>query len=397
MDDFQRLLQPSVQAFLLAQEGHDAATLALRGSPFAGIPTTELITQLAGRQKAKTKLPLWFGTPEILYPPGQSMEQCSSEAASRFKSSLVEGAVFADLCSGFGVDAYFMSKRFAAGYSVEANADLLRLQAHNLGRLRGKNLTYVRDTAANFLRTVTAPLDWIYLDPSRRKGSKRVRRFEDCEPNVIALMDDLLRAAPRVMIKASPMLDITAGINSLKSVSRVIVVEHEHECRELIFILNRDFEGEPVIESVVLMPDREPARFSSTPSEEASATISFSDPQEWIYEPSPALLKAAPFRLLASRFGLRKLAPNTHLYTSDVLVPGFPGRVFRRIIAVKPSPGAVRPHFPEGMALAISRNHPLSAEALLKKCKLRQGGTRYLIALRGRTQAFVLVAEKLLS
>jgi hypothetical protein len=62
---------------------------------------------------------------------------------------------------------------------------------------------------------------------------------------------------------------------------------------------------------------------------------------------------------------------------------------------VKPDPSAVKQYFPGGRALAVSRNHPLAAEQLLKKCKLKPGGTRYLIALRGRRKNFPMVAEHL--
>lgn len=388
------LLLREVQEYIRLHLAEDTRLLALCRSPFPGLSMSSVAEQIAGYQKARQKLPAWCGTVGILFPKPLALEQCSSEATARFKASCMQGSSFADLTSGFGVDAYFMSDRFDTGISAEIDQDLIELQRHNHYLLGCRNLTYVHQSAAEFLKNSEREFDWIYIDPSRRTESKRRFRFEDCKPDVVSLLPALFRLAPNVLIKASPLLDITAGIAALRGVRKVIAVEQGGECRELLFLLDRSYSGEVEIEASVLDTGYS---LGFAKSEEAIAPIVYSDPSDFLYLPSAALQKAGAFRLLADRFALGKLAPNTHVYTSADKVNGFPGRTFRVLAKVKPDPSAVRQYFPGGRALAVSRNHPLAADQLLKKCKLKPGGTRYLIALRGCRKNFLMVAEHLLT
>ena len=93
------------------------------------------------------------------------------------------------------------------------------------------------------------------------------------------------------------------------------------------------------------------------------------------------MMKAGCFRLPAIRFGLKKLHRNTHLYTSDTLVPNFPGRVFE----VKNIDGFGKNELKrlssELKKANISvRNFPERPEALRKRLKMSDGGDAYLFA-----------------
>ncbi len=395
MEPTQSLLRRDVQEYIRSQENEDIRKLSFRRSPFSGVSMSKIAEQIAGRQRAFKKLPTWYKPPGILFPVGQSLEQSSSEAVAQYKSTLIGGSTFADLSSGFGVDAYFLSRHFRSGFSIEPDTELLAIQKHNHRVLGCCNLTYVSQSANQFMRESSHVFDWIYIDPSRRKGGRRLIRLEDCDPNVVDLLPVLFRASPNVLIKASPLLDITSGIKSLRNVKRVVAVEQDGECRELLFILHRDHEGPTEIEATSIDQEKSYS-FCFTQGEEDAASGEFKDPLTYLFEPAPGLLKAGAFKLVARRFGIHKIAPNTHLYTGTHPASNFPGRTFRLMSAVRPA-ASVKAFFPNGMALAISRNHPLAASELLKKCRLRMGGSLYLLAFRGLSKNFVFISERLQS
>ena len=91
----------------------DVRRLALQGAKNPEVDLTFALEQIAGRQKAKTKLPSWAAIDGIVWPPHLSMEQCSSELTARYKASIAgKGALIVDLTAGFGVDMAFMSQGF---------------------------------------------------------------------------------------------------------------------------------------------------------------------------------------------------------------------------------------------------------------------------------------------
>ena len=124
------------------------------------------------------------------------------------------------------------------------------------------------------------------------------------------------------------------------------------------------------------------SRFSFTADEERRAVCPFaSSLRTYLYEPNASLLKAGAFRLPAERAGLEKLHPNSHLYTSDAFLPGFPGRVF----AIEGVCGFGKRELKaltadlEQANLTV-RNFPATVAELRKRLRLREGGSTYLFA-----------------
>ena len=115
-------------------------------------------------------------------------------------------------------------------------------------------------------------------------------------------------------------------------------------------------------------------------NEERTADVTFGDPQRYVYEPNAAVLKAGAFRLVAARFGLTKLAPNSHLYTSDDLRADFPGRIFALRTVCKPDSKQLRREVSDGKANLTVRNFPQTVAELRKKLNLREGGAVYILA-----------------
>ena len=367
-------------AFIRDHAGDDVRQLALQAARYPQVDMRVAATQIEGRRLATSKLPSWAAAEGVIFPVRLSMEQCSSEQTARYKASLVGGERFADLTGGFGIDCSYMSDGFNETTYIERNEELCRIATHNFALLK-KRITVVNGNSEELLASL-APQDWIFVDPARRSASGgKVVALSDCEPDVCQLEDLLLQKAKRVMVKCSPMLDISQALRELHSVSEVHVVSVGNECKELLFVLGGDMVGEPVIHTINFRGDSAQV-LTYTITEELEAVCDYTaSVSRYLYEPNSSLMKAGCFRLPATRWGLKKLHRNTHLYTSDTLVKDFPGRVFE----VKNTDGFGKnelKRLSSGLKKAniAVRNFPERPEALRKRLKLGDGGDVYLFA-----------------
>ena len=367
-------------AFIREHTGDDVRQLALQAARYPLVDMRVAATQIEGRRLAAAKLPAWAATDGVMYPVRLSMEQCSSEATARYKASLVGGSRLADLTGGFGIDCSYMSERFDEATYIERNEELCRIARHNFGLL-GLPIRVVNGNSAEVLPSMPVQ-DWIFLDPARRDGvGNKVVALSDCEPDVCQLEKLLLQKAVRVMVKCSPMLDISLAISQLASVREVHVVSVGNECKELLLILGGTT-GHGIEVRTVNFQGSGVQTFDYALEEEQAASCSYtSTVGRYLYEPNSSMMKAGCFRLPAGRYGLQKLHRNTHLYTSDTLVPDFPGRVFE----VKNIDGFGKNELKllsselKKANIAV-RNFPERPEALRKHLKLSDGGDVYLFA-----------------
>ena len=375
----QKLAHPAIQQFIQKHEEDDVLELVLKKNLVEGVPSSVIANQITCRRKAREKLPLWYATKGIVYPPALNLEQSSSEVTAKYKQEILRNALHGnlplnsgvDLTGGFGVDSFFLSGLARKFHHVEPDAALIELAQFNHTLLGNSSLHYHHQSVDEFLSSVTGTFDFVYLDPSRRKsGNKKVFRLNDCKPDVVNLLPDLLAKAYVVLIKTSPLLDIQQGVKELGSVSDVFVISVDNECKEVLFLCRRNAGPEPLIHAINLNGTVEKFEFKF--SEERQASAHFSLPLSYLYEPNASLLKAGAFKLISSAFQLAKLHPGTHLYTSDALHTGFPGRIFK-VKSFIPTKNALD-FFPSGKANVITRNYPLTAEALKKKLKLKDGG-----------------------
>lgn len=395
MKDFIALItRPEVQRFIAEKENADVQDLVLRHQEILGLPSAWIATQIQGRRKAKEKLPLWYGTRNVIYPPAVNLEQCSSEATARYKQGLIDGHHVADLTGGFGVDTWFLSRVFTRVDYVEPDAQLLAIARHNHVMLGADNIRYHVQTASDFLESNGEAFDLIYADPSRRQGPRKVIRLADCAPDVCALQGVWLSRARQVLIKASPLLDLKQVSRELSHIDQFIVLAVDNECRELLLMLRRNSrESEPTIHAVNLSRDGEPTTFAFTWTQEKLARCESGEPQGYLYEPNAAILKAGAFKLIAKPYGLVKLSSATHLYTSDEKFDMFPGRIFRVIEQVSLDK-KLRDRFEGNRVNLLVRNYPLRVEEILKKTGLVEGGDAYLIFTRTR-KPLVLLARRI--
>lgn len=374
-------LSPATLDFIRRHRTDDVRALALRAAGHKDIDLTQALQQIAGWQAARRKLPRWSTTEGVLYPPHLSMEQCSSELTAVYKAEVLgTGDTMADLTGGFGVDCSYLARGFRRPAYVERDPGLCALARHNFPLLGCPHIEVHEAEAEDYLRTME-PVDGLFLDPARRDGhGGRTVAIADCTPDVMALRPLLLAKARRVLVKLSPMLDITLALRDLPDVSEVHVVSVQNECKELLLLLTAEAATGPTFHCVNFGTGTQ--RFSFTAAEEQQAACPLAAaPGQYLYEPNASLLKAGAFRVPAVRFGLRKLHPNSHLYTSDAFAADFPGRVFviesvcgfskwelKTLTASTPQ------------ANLTVRNFPASVDELRKRLKLREGGGTYLFA-----------------
>lgn len=373
-------LSPETLRFIKEHQQDDVRQLALQARKHPLVDMPAAIVQIAGRQIAAEKIPSWQAVEGILYPRHLSLEQCSSELTARYKATLATGESMTDLTGGFGIDCAFLATGFGQATYVERQTELCEIASHNFPLLGLNHITVCNEDGVKHLQEM-APVDCIFIDPARRNehGGKTVA-IADCEPDIAALEELLLSKAKKVIVKLSPMLDLTLALKDIKQAAEAYIVSVNNECKELLLILKKEAPCRNII--CINITNRETQRFVFTREEEQTAECHYTDSTgRYLYEPNASILKAGAFRILAQRYGLEKLHPNSHLYTSDTLAEGFPGRVFEITRTCTFNKKEIKETL-EGIKKAnISiRNFPASVAELRKRIKLSEGGDDYLFA-----------------
>ncbi len=378
--------------FILQRRNENPSRLALTLASTPDVDAAFVVRQVEGWQRLVKKVPSWAAVDALLYPPRLALEQCSGEAAARYKQAVVarlfpDGGTMADLTGGLGVDFSFMAHAFRHATYVERQAELCRLARHNFPLLGLEGATVAEGDGTDFLRAMQ-PVDLLFLDPARRDtAGRKTVMLEDCEPDVTRLLPLLREKARMTLLKLSPMLDWHRAVETLGCVSEVHIVAEGGECKDLLLVL-ADSDAEPRIHCADGMQ-----HFTFMPSEESAAQVQYTARVgKYLYEPGAAMLKGGAFKLAAVRYGLQKLHPNSHLYTADQLAPDFPGRTFR-VESISGFGKRELRQFCAGTAQAnlSVRNFPSTVADLRRKLKLRDGGEAYWFATTLNDNQHVLV------
>lgn len=381
--------------FILEHESDDIRQLALKAKSYPDIDMPIAIKQISGRQIAKYKIPSWYQFENIIYPKHLSMEQCSSEATALYKASLCKGDILIDLTGGLGVDFSFMAKNHKQAYYIETQQELTELAECNFNTLSLNQSKVIQNDAVSFLNSFEGIADTVFIDPARRSNTgKKTVLIEDCTPNLLEIDNLLNTKAQRVIIKLSPMLDISHALNSLTNITEVHIISVNNECKELLFIKDKVCKDEGVqLICINLLTNKKDEFFTFTKAEENTSLISHTDaPQEYIYEPNPSILKAGAYKSIGTRYGLMKLHPNSHLYTSYTLIENFPGRKFQIKEVISPNKKEIKVHLKDiTQANIATRNYPFSVADIRKQTKLKEGGTDYIFATTLANEKKVLI------
>lgn len=376
-------MNEATRTFIINHANEDVFSLSMQAGRFPDVDMSLAIRQINGRKIIRDKVPEFFCNDHILFPQKISLEQSSSQQTAEYKKSIITpGEVLVDLTGGFGVDFYFLSSHFRESYYVESSEELCELAKINFKLLNVKSFHVYNETAEKFL-TRNLHTDCIYIDPHRRDDTgRKMVSVSDCRPDVSKLASVMLRLAPVVLIKLSPMLDIKKALVDLIHVSEVHVVAVNNECKELLYKLQRDYVREPVIFAVNLNKNRVWEKFSFRMSEENHTENSFATKTgKFLYEPNAAILKSGAFKLMCKRFLFNQLHANSHLYSSELQISDFPGRSFEIVAQYgcsKSEMKKMQAHFPQ--ANVSCRNFPLNPEVFRKKHNIADGGDIYIFA-----------------
>lgn len=369
------ILNLEIQDFIEKSLEMDVSKIALQKNPFPTLDWKEIINQIAAKQKAKDKLPTWFKTKNIVYPTKISVEQTSSEKTAEYKANLVFGNSLIDLSGGFGVDTFYFSKKTKQVVHCEINPALSEIVSHNFKQLQAKNIQCLTGDSEQILKNSNKNFDWIYIDPSRRnENNGKVFMLKDCLPNVPQLLDLYYNYSSAILIKTAPILDLTAGISELKNVKEIHVLAIQNEVKELIWILEKEYQKPIQIKTCNLLKVGQ-ENFEA-PFLETELEVVYGAPKKYLYEPNAAIMKSGLFNAIAIKFCIEKLHKNSHLYTSEIAID-FPGRIFEIENIIPYQKSEMKSLLENNKANVTVRNFPDSVENIRKKWKIKEGGSLY--------------------
>jgi len=389
------ILNTKNQDFINDNLNSDTTTLLLKKNNNLVVDIRELIEQIEAKKRCQKKLPTWFQTPNIYYPNKLNIEQTSSETTAVYKAKIIRGESIVDLTGGFGIDSYYFSKQFKTVIHCEINPKLSKIVKHNLQQLKTINIQPIVSDGIQYLENNHSKFDWIYADPSRRHESKgKVFFLNDCLPNIPQHLDLLFERSSNILIKTSPLLDLSVGISELNHVKAIHIIAVKNEVKELLWVLEKsNIENNIHIETLNIKSDNI-EYFSFKFNEENSAEAKFNLPLTYLYEPNSSILKSGGFETVSEKLKVYKLHKNSHLYTSNALIE-FPGRIFKVDDIISYNKKEVKE---KGIAKAniTTRNFPDSVEKIRKKFKIKDGGNTYIFAtINLENQKILIICSKL--
>lgn len=353
------------------------------------------IMQIECRRKYAAKLgDVLTRFPRFVFATALSGEQSTSWRLAEFHASMIKpGSHVADLTAGLGIDAYAMSLR-ADVTAVERDAAVAGALRHNYSDV--PSLKVVEADCRDFVKECIArgeTFDTVFIDPARRDADgARVFALDGCEPDVTAMMPDLLRMAGRVIVKASPMLDITHTLGELPQAVTVIALGTPTECKELDIVCSAE-ESPVTVQAVTLGSDFE-SDFAFRPADEAAAVATYAVPQagDYVYDPYPAVMKSGAMRLIGQRYGMDKLAPNSHLWTSHEAAADFPGHRFKVEEVLPYASKHIKRYASRYPRVSLTtRNFDVAAPALKRKLGVADGNDVRLFAVTAQDGSKLMI------
>jgi 16S rRNA G966 N2-methylase RsmD len=374
----------SLKQFVQDHLTEDPAQLLFAYSGKTDFDLKPAIQQIQARQKAKQKLPSWADHHDLIFPTSLSLEQASSEETARFKSGiLTKRKTMIDLTGGFGVDTFYLAENFEKAVYCERNPELSAIVEFNFNLLQPGKFEFFQGDSLEFLSKSDKTFDLIFVDPARRGNhNQKLYKLADCEPDIVSHWELLKTKAHSILVKASPMLDIKQAINEIPDIQQVWVVSVKNEVKEILLYWQ---EGKVSKERIVHAIDLQSGGtkgFSFTYEEEESSESIFGEMEKYLIEPYSPILKAGAFRSFGKKFGLKKMHPNSHVYTCEDLPDAIPGRIFEVIQEINNPKKELKQLFPAGKVNVITRNYALSADELKKKYRLKDGGDKFLIGTK---------------
>ena len=439
--------------FVIKHLNDDTSRLILDRGKYPGIDIDLAVSCIESRRKLRGKVQEWYEQDGMIFPLKLSAEQCSSSATGKYKAELAERIVkgfldslrslemteeqsdsgnrewtIADLTGGLGVDSWFFSQKASKVIYCEMQEPLCKAATHNYKILNAENIIVnnlmVTSESCRML-TEYAP-DIIYMDPARRgEGGKKVFLIEDCTPDVLGLKENLFKISRHLLIKLSPMADITMVCDRLGDTCREVhVVATGGECKELLIWMDREWHQEATIHAVELNSNTPTSAFTFRQSENvaqkdcwqcggidmpppargcisgrsqaAGANGALCQSDVYLFEPGKALMKAAPYNLIASRFGICKLGKSTHYYIVDSTQKAEELKLYGKVFVIKEWLSLDKRNIKEvgkkyPKAEVTARNIPMETDTLRKKLGVTSGDDAHIFGLKSDTEGNLLI------
>ena len=419
--------------FVSEHIGDDTSKLLLAKSKRPDIDMELAVCCIESRRKLKGKVPEWIDNPYLIFPIRLSAEQCSSSATAHYKATLAESIAcqsssidriegysgknwrIADLTGGLGVDSWFFSKKAYEVLYNEMQPILCEATRHNFRTLGSSNIR-ISCKAAGYGAEEASPgeilsgfcPDIVYLDPARRgEGGKKVFLIEECTPDILELQKEIFGLSRHILVKLSPMADITMACSRLGRTCREVhIVASGGECKELLIWMDREWDEEYSIHAAELpndYPESSPAIFSFRPSEEKSAShygiTAKVSAERYLFEPGKAMMKSGAFNLISERKGISKIGKSTHYYAFSDIDKAENLKSFGKVYEIlrcdpldKRSLKAAGKDFPK--AEATARNIPMDTVALRKKLGITSGDDAHIFGIKSDSEGNILLCTK---
>ena len=414
-------IMQKTKEYIKQHRNDDIYRLALTKVP-EGVDLQYALSQISAYQTLSKKVPSWAECDELIFPRQLSLEQSSSELTARYKAELIREFIGSDnyqhidLTGGMGIDCYFIAQYASQSHYIEQNPELCTIAQHNFAYLN-PNISVHNTTAEEFLNILspcfkeTSPTGGvglstlnsqlstlIYLDPARRgdHGQKLVS-ITDCQPNVIELLPQMFALTDKVVVKLSPMLDITRAINELSHIEKLYVISVNNECKELLLLINKECETDTEIYAVNIdnKGNKSDILKGTIPSESQIGISHAHEVGSYLYEPFAAHLKSGLYKTIAQQYGVEKLHQHSHLYTSNTLNNDFPGRKFQVKEVIPFDKKSAKTLFKSLQKANITtRNFPLTVNELRTQYKIKDGGETYIFATTLYDDSKVLIVCK---
>ena len=365
-------------------QSEDPAQLLFAYSGKTDFDLKAAVQQIQARQKAKQKLPSWAAHPDLIFPSSLSLEQASSEETAKFKSRILpKGKNMIDLTGGYGVDTFYLAENFERAVYCERNPELSAIVEHNFNLLQPGKFEISQGDSLEYISKSVLTFDLIFVDPARRGNhNQKLYKLADCEPDIASFWKLLKSKGNSILVKASPMLDIKQAFIEIPDIQQVWVVSVKNEVKEVLLFWEKGKENKERLFHAVDLQSGGPRKFSFTYEEEESSESIYGEVEKYLLEPYSPILKAGAFRSFGQKFGLKKLHPNSHVYTCEDLPDAIPGRIFEVIQEINNPKKELKQLFPTGKVNVITRNYALSSDELKKKYRLKDGGDNFLIGTK---------------
>lgn len=365
----------------------DANTMQLRLKKFNNLSfdLEFALQQIECRKKATGKIPEL--AEKLIYPTQVSIEQATSEALAKFHANLfAEQKTVLDLTCGLGVDDYYISEKVESVTTIDINPTVADIAIRNFRELGRNNVTVHCQDSEAFVKTNSKHFDACFADPSRRLGGDRNQRLyslTDCVPSIQEVLPKLQETVNFIIVKASPMIDLTKTIKDFPGITDVWILSVKNDCKELLFKIPFTTEQPHNDTSIhAINFDTEGIQeFTYTFGTAEKCPEQTPEAGKYLYVPNASIMKVGAFNQVSKAYGLSIISQNSHLFLSNNYLADFPGRKFQIAHVFSLSKPDMKSLKALTDAANIScRNFPLTPEELRKRLKLKDGGNCYIFA-----------------